>query len=503
MATVESRLTLPNGQAALVVRGESRAHVGGGAVGTGEALWVEAEVVTAEDATDRAVELAREYRAAARALLEQLGGGRRIGSVLGDVEDPGALADTAGWIPDLALERKVELLETVDPEARIALALGWAKEALAEVELAERIRTDVTEGMEKSQREFLLRQQLAAIRKELGEDGDDDPVAGYRERFDGRDLPADVAAAVDRELAKLERTSTQSAEYGWIRAWLDTLAELPWGERSDDHLDLAEARAVLDADHTGLDDVKQRIVEFLAVRKLRAERGTAEAEGGRRAGAIIALVGPPGVGKTSLGESITRALGRSFVRVALGGVRDEAEIRGHRRTYVGAQPGRIVRALEEAGTMNPVFLLDEIDKVGSDWRGDPSSALLEVLDPAQNHSFRDHYLEVDLDLSDVLFIATANVLDTIPGPLLDRVEVVRLDGYTEDEKVAIARDHLVARQLERNGLHPDEVVFDEDALRAVVGDYTMEPGVRDLERQLGKVLRKAATRIAAGDPGEP
>ncbi len=499
VAEVESRLTLPNGQAALVVRGESRAHVGGGVVGTGEALWVEAEVVAAEAPSERAVELAREYRAAARALLEQLGGGRRIGSVLGDVEDPGALADTAGWIPDLALDRKVELLETVDPEARIALALGWAKEALAELELAERIRTDVTEGMEKTQREFLLRQQLAAIRKELGEDGDDDPVADYRERFDGRDLPADVAAAVDRELAKLERTSAQSAEYGWIRAWLDTLAELPWGERSDDHLDLAAARAVLDADHTGLDDVKQRIVEFLAVRKLRAERGTAEAEGGRRAGAIIALVGPPGVGKTSLGESIARALGRSFVRVALGGVRDEAEIRGHRRTYVGAQPGRIVRALEEAGTMNPVFLLDEIDKVGSDWRGDPSSALLEVLDPAQNHSFRDHYLEVDLDLSDVLFIATANVLDTIPGPLLDRVEVVRLDGYTEDEKVAIARDHLVARQLERNGLHPDEVVFDEDALRTVVGDYTMEPGVRDLERQLGKVLRKAATRIAAGE----
>ena len=499
VAKVESRLTLPNGQAALVVRGESRAHVGGGVVGTGEALWVPAEVVPAEGASARAVELARENLAAARALLEQLGGGRRIGSVLGDVEDPGALADTAGWIPDLALERKVELLETVDPEARIELALGWAKEALAELELAERIRTDVTEGMEKSQREFLLRQQLAAIRKELGEDGDDDPVAEYRERFDRRDLPADVAAAVDRELAKLERTSAQSAEYGWIRAWLDTLAELPWGERSDDHLDLAEARAVLDADHTGLDDVKQRIVEFLAVRKLRAERGTAEAEGGRRAGAIVALVGPPGVGKTSLGESIARALGRSFVRVALGGARDEAEIRGHRRTYVGAQPGRIVRALEEAGTMNPVFLLDEIDKVGSDWRGDPSSALLEVLDPAQNHSFRDHYLEVDLDLSDVLFIATANVLDTIPGPLLDRVEVVRLDGYTEDEKVAIARDHLVARQLERNGLHPNEVVFDEDALRAVVGDYTMEPGVRDLERQLGKVLRKAATRIAAGE----
>ncbi|MBL8775696.1 MAG: endopeptidase La [Acidimicrobiales bacterium] len=500
VAKVESRLSLPNGQPALVVRGESRAHVGAGVVGTGEALWVQAEPVATDEPSERVAELAREYRATARALLAQFGG-RRVSSVLGDVDDPGALADTAGWIPDLALERKVTLLETVDVEARLELALGWAKDALAELELAEQIRNDVTEGMEKTQREFLLRQQLAAIRKELGEDGDDDPVADYRERFADRDLPDDVAAAVDRELGKLERTSAQSAEYGWIRAWLDTVAELPWGERSADHLDLTEARAVLDADHTGLDDVKQRVVEFLAVRKLRAERGI-DADGGRKAGAIIALVGPPGVGKTSLGESIARALDRSFVRVALGGVRDEAEIRGHRRTYVGAQPGRIVRALAEAGTMNPVFLLDEIDKVGSDWRGDPSSALLEVLDPAQNHSFRDHYLEVDLDLSDVLFVATANVLDTIPGPLLDRVEIVRLDGYTEDEKVAIARDHLVARQLERNGLRPDEVVFDEDALRTVIADYTMEPGVRDLERQLGKVLRKAATTIAGGDaPG--
>ena len=497
VAKVESRLTLPNGQPALVVRGEGRAHVGGGVVGTGEALWVQAEPVAVDEPTERVADLAREYRATARALLAQFGG-RRLSSVLGDVDDPGALADTAGWIPDLAMERKVTLLETVDVEARLELALGWAKDALAELELAEQIRNDVTEGMEKTQREFLLRQQLAAIRKELGEDGDDDPVAEYRERFADRDLPADVAAAVDRELDKLERTSAQSAEYGWIRAWLDTLAELPWGERSADHLDLAEARSVLDADHTGLDDVKQRVVEFLAVRKLRAERGI-DGDGGRKAGAIIALVGPPGVGKTSLGESIARALGRSFVRVALGGVRDEAEIRGHRRTYVGAQPGRIVRALTEAGTMNPVFLLDEIDKVGSDWRGDPSSALLEVLDPAQNHSFRDHYLEVDLDLSDVLFVATANVLDTIPGPLLDRVEIVRLDGYTEDEKVAIARDHLVARQLERNGLRPDEVAFDEDALRTVIADYTMEPGVRDLERQLGKVLRKAATAIAGGE----
>ena len=308
--------------------------------------------------------------------------------------------------------------------------------------------------MEKTQREFLLRQQMAAIRKELGEGGDGESADRRvpRPSSPRASCPRPSASAVEREIDRLERTSEQSPEHGWIRTWLDTVIELPWGEQSDDHLDVAEARAVLDADHTGLDDVKDRIVEYLAVRKLRGRAGPGRPAAGAAPGAIVALVGPPGVGKTSLGESVARALGRKFVRVSLGGVRDEAEIRGHRRTYVGAQPGRIVRALKEAGTMNPVFLLDEVDKLGSDWRGDPSSALLEVLDPAQNHTFRDHYLEVDLDLSDVLFIATANVLETIPGPLLDRMEIIRLDGYTEDEKVAIARDHLLARQLERNGL---------------------------------------------------
>ena len=501
IAKIESRLNLPTGQA-VVVRGESRATVGGGVVGDGSALLVEADPVSPDVPGPRVLELAQEYRAAARALLEQIGG-RRLTGALRDVVDPGALADTAGWIPDLSLERQVELLETLDVEARLEKAIGWVKDSLAELDLAEKIRTDVTEGMEQQQREFLLRQQLAAIRKELGEDGDDDPVAAYREQLEERTLPDDVREAVEREIAKLERTGAQSPEYGWIQSWLDTVFGLPWGERSDDDLDLAAARDVLDADHTGLEEVKDRVIEFLAVRKLRGERGLdATTDRGRRPGAIIALVGPPGVGKTSLGESVARALGRSFVRVALGGVRDEAEIRGHRRTYVGAQPGRIVRALEEAGTMNPVFLLDEIDKVGADWRGDPSSALLEVLDPAQNHSFRDHYLEVDLDLSDVLFIATANVLETIPGPLLDRVEIVRLDGYTEEEKVAIARDHLWARQLDHNGLRDDEVTITDDALRAVISGYTREAGVRELERQLGKLLRKAATAIAGGETRE-
>jgi ATP-dependent Lon protease len=356
--------------------------------------------------------------------------------------------------------------------------------------------------MEKRQREFLLREQMSAIRKELGEDGEEDVVEGYRTKIAEADMPDDVREQAEKELGRLERTSEQSPEYGWIRTYLDWLIDVPWSVRTDDNLEIGEARAVLDADHEGLDDVKDRILEYLAVRKLRAERGLGEATG-RGSGAILTLVGPPGVGKTSLGESVARALGRKFVRVSLGGIHDEAEIRGHRRTYVGALPGRIVRALKDAGSKNPVMMLDEIDKVGADWRGDPSSALLEVLDPAQNHTFRDHYLDVDLDLSEVLFITTANVAETIPGPLFDRMEVIRIDGYTEDEKVAIAKHHLVARQRERNGLRQDEVTFTDDALRVIVGDYTREAGVRNLERELGKALRKVATKIAGGDAEAP
>jgi ATP-dependent Lon protease len=498
VASVEDRGPLPNGTPALVIRAEGRALVGAGVIGTGDALWVQAELVDDSVISTRTEELAREYRAAAGLLLERLGG-RRMSAMLRDVDGPSALADTAGWWPDLSVERKIELLETTDVDERLEKVTAWVKEALADGELADRIRSDVSEGMEKTQREFLLRQQLAAIRRELGDETDDEGgVDSYRERLEGRDLPDDVRTAVERELGRLERTSPQAAESGWIRTWLDTVIELPWGVRSTDHLDLGDARAVLDADHSGLDEVKDRIVEELAVRKLRLERDQ-QVEGGRDRPSILVLVGPPGVGKTSLGESVARALGRSFVRVALGGVRDEAEIRGHRRTYVGAQPGRIVRAMVEAETMNPVFLLDEIDKVGSDWRGDPSSALLEVLDPAQNHSFRDHYLEVDLDLSGVLFIATANVLDTVPAPLLDRMEIITLDGYTDEEKIVIAREHLLARQLERNGLRPGEASLTDEALATLVSDYTREAGVRGLERQLGKVLRKTATRIASQD----
>ena len=503
LATVDSVGELPGGTRAIIVKAHGRARVGAGVVGTGEALLVEAEPIPEGDPSPRAVELGDELRTATNALFEQLGG-RRLTEVLRGVDGPSALADLAGWWPDLPMERKVELLETVDVEVRVELVLTWVRDALAEAEVANTISREVNEGMEERQREFLLRQQLAAIKKELGEGDDEEDLA---EQF--RAAIADLALAdetrthIEREIDRLERMSPQNAEYGWVRTWLETVTELPWGSTTEDQLDLDGARQVLDDDHTGLDDVKDRVLEFLAVRKLEAERGVDRTAASERRGngAIVTLAGPPGVGKTSLGESIARALGRSFVRVALGGVRDESEIRGHRRTYVGAQPGRIVRAITEAGSMNPVVLLDEVDKVGSDWRGDPSSALLEVLDPAQNHTFRDHYLEVDLDLSDVLFLATANVIESIPGPLLDRMELIRIDGYTEDEKVAIARDHLVGRQRNRNALRDDEVVVTDEALHALVNGYTREAGVRGLERSIGTLLRKAATRVAAGEDG--
>ncbi|HEV8564799.1 MAG TPA: endopeptidase La [Actinomycetota bacterium] len=500
IAKIEDVGRLRNGQEALVIRGLRRAVVGLGVPGTGQATWLHAEPVDDAAPTQRAKELAREYRALVEAIVESRGA-PEVAEFLRGISDPGTMADTSGYSPDLSFAQKIEVLEALDVEHRLELVIGWARDALAQLELKEKIRTDVSEGMEKRQREFLLREQLNAIRKELGEDDEESVVEEYRRKIAEAGMPDDVRAEAERELGRLERTSEQSPEQGWIRTYLDWMTEIPWDVRTDDTLDIAEARRVLDDDHDGLDDVKNRILEYLAVRKLRRDRGMAAATG-RGSGAILTLVGPPGVGKTSLGESVARALGRKFVRVSLGGIHDEAEIRGHRRTYVGALPGRIVRGLKEAGTKNPVFMLDEIDKVGADWRGDPSSALLEVLDPAQNHSFRDHYLEVDIDLSEVLFIATANVADTIPGPLLDRMEVIRLDGYTEDEKVAIAK-HLLRNQLERNALRPDEVVVSDDAMRAIVGDHTREAGVRNLEREIGKLLRKVATKLAAGEATPP
>ncbi|HET8583273.1 MAG TPA: AAA family ATPase, partial [Jatrophihabitans sp.] len=496
LAEVEQVGRLPGGAPVAVLRAGRRAKLGSGVPGPGAALWVEAEPVEDAPVTDAVRALAEEYRQVVVAILQRRNAWQVIDTVQ-KIADPSELADLAGYAPYLSDEQKRELLETPDVAARLGLVLGWAREHLAELEVSEKIRDDVREGMDKRQREFLLREQLAAIRKELGED-EPDGADDYRTRVSEADLPEKVREAALREVGKLERASDQSPEAGWIRTWLDTVLDLPWSVHTTDAADIVGARSVLDADHHGLDDVKDRIVEYLAVRARRASRGM-EVVGGRGSGAVLALVGPPGVGKTSLGESVARALGRKFVRVALGGVRDEAEIRGHRRTYVGALPGRIVRAITEAGSMNPVVLLDEIDKVGSDFRGDPAAALLEVLDPAQNHTFRDHYLEVDLDLSDVLFLATANVADTIPAALFDRMEVVTLDGYTEDDKVAIARTHLLPRQLSRAALTADEATVTDGVLRRIAGEYTREAGVRQLERSLARVLRKAATRLASGD----
>ncbi|MCC8248629.1 endopeptidase La [Saccharothrix luteola] len=496
LALIEQVGRLSGGERAAVVRGTERVRIGTGTTGPGAALWVEATIADESPVDDRTRELAREYRGLVTTILQQRGAWQVVDSVQ-QVDDPSALADLAGYASYLSDEQKVWLLETSDVTERLEKLLEWGREHLTELDVAETIRKDVKEGVEKQQREFLLRQQLAAIRKELAE-LDGKPATDeqdYRARVEGAELPENVRKAALSEVDKLERTSEQSPEVGWIRTWLDTVLDMPWNERTEDAYDIAGARAVLDADHAGLDDVKERITEYLAVRRRRADRGLGVV-GGRRSGAVLALVGPPGVGKTSLGESVARAMGRKFVRVALGGVRDEAEIRGHRRTYVGALPGRIVRAISEAGSMNPVVLLDEIDKVGADYRGDPTAALLEVLDPAQNHTFRDHYLEVELDLSDVVFLATANVLESIPGPLLDRMELVQLDGYTEDEKVTIARDHLLPRQVERAGLTPDDVTITEPALRKLAGEYTREAGVRQLERSLARVLRKVTARVA-------
>lgn len=495
LATIVQVGRIPGGNGtAAVVRGTKRAHIGAGASGPGTALWVEVTEVIEEDPVPEATyALAAEYKKLLLAMLQRREAWQIIDFV-NQLSDPSALADTAGYASYLTQVQKRELLETPDVGARLRVLIDWIGDHLAEVEVNDKIAEDVREGMEKTQKEFLLRQQLAAIRKELGEsepDGSDD----YRARIETADLPEKVREAALREVGKLERSSEQSPEGGWIRTWLDTVLELPWNVTTEDSTDLALARNILDADHHGLEDVKDRIVEYLAVRARRAQRGMAVV-GGRGSGAVMVLAGPPGVGKTSLGESVARALGRKFVRVALGGVRDEAEIRGHRRTYVGALPGRIVRAIGEAGSMNPVVLLDEIDKVGSDYRGDPSAALLEVLDPAQNHTFRDHYLELDLDLSDVVFLATANVIENIPSALLDRMELIEIDGYTSDDKVAIARDFLLPRQRERAAVTDDEVTVTEDALRKIAADYTREPGVRQFERLLAKALRKATTKLA-------
>ena len=482
IAEVGERVRLPGGGRAVMLSGLHRGIAGAAHTDPAGNLRVQVEESPDDVPVDgRTRELEREYRAVVEEILELRGDDGRVAAFIRSITEPGALADTAGYSPDLTFEQKIELLELLDVTERLARSLELQRERLAELQVRRRIRDDVQSGAEKQQREYFLRKQMDSIRRELGED-DASVVEEYRAKIEEAGMPDEVREQAERELGRLERMGEASGEASMIRTYLDWLIAVPWSKRSEEMLDPVHAREVLDADHAGLEDVKDRITEYLAVRKLRNERGIAE---DKRSGAILTLIGPPGTGKTSIGESIARATGREFVRMSLGGVRDEAEIRGHRRTYIGALPGRLVRALRDAETMNPVIMLDEVDKVGADWRGDPSAALLEVLDPAQNHSFRDHYLDVEIDLSQVLFIATANVAETIPGPLLDRMEVIRFDGYTIDEKVAIARGYLWPRQRERNGLREDEVTISDEVLRTVVTEYTREAGVRQLERELG------------------
>jgi ATP-dependent Lon protease len=497
VAEVSEQIRLPGGGRAVAISGEHRALIGAAQTGPGGELRVEVDERPDEVPVDgRTRELEREYRATVEEILELRGDDGRISAFLRAIAEPGSLADSAGYSPSITYEQKVELLRTIDVTERLELAVRLQRESLAELQVRKRIREDVQEGAEKQQREYFLRKQMESIRKELDED-DASVVEEYRTKIEEAQMPEAVNEQALKELGRLERMGEQTGESSMIRTYLDWLIAVPWSKRSDEHLDPVAARAVLDADHAGLEDVKDRVTEYLAVRKLRQDRGI---EVDPKSGAILTLIGPPGTGKTSIGESIARATGREFVRMSLGGVRDEAEIRGHRRTYIGALPGRLVRALRDAGTMNPVILLDEVDKVGADWRGDPSAALLEVLDPAQNHSFRDHYLDVELDLSQVLFLATANVFDTIPGPLLDRMEVIRFDGYTSEEKLAIAKGYLWPRQRDRNGLREDEVEISDEVLRTIIAEYTREAGVRNLERELGTVLRKTATKIASSQP---
>ena len=500
VAEVTDRIGLPGGGLAVALNGLHRAIAGAAATDTQGRLFIDVEERPDEESKDPGIrELEREYRAVVEEILELRGDDGRIAAFVRSITEPGALADTSGYSPDLTFEQKIQLLETVDVRERLEHALELQRERLALMQVRKRIHDDVESGVEKQQREYILRRQLDSIRKELGED-EASVVEEYRTKITEAGMPENVREQADRELSRLERMGDQTPEATVIRNYLDWLLAVPWNERSEERLDPKYTREVLDTDHAGLDDVKDRIVEYIAVAKLRKERGIEE---DKRSGAILTLIGPPGTGKTSIGESIARATGREFVRMSLGGIRDEAEIRGHRRTYIGALPGRLVRALRDAGTMNPVIMLDEVDKVGADWRGDPSSALLEVLDPAQNHSFRDHYLDVELDLSEIVFIATGNMTETIPGPLLDRMEVIRFDGYTTDEKVAIARDYLWPRQRERNGLEEDEVSIADEAIELVVTEYTREAGVRQLERELGTVLRKIATKIASEEAKAP
>jgi ATP-dependent Lon protease len=451
------------------------------------------------DHTEELEQLMTEVHAAIDAVLELRPGiPQEIRNFVRSINDPGHLADNTGYSPDYTFEERQDLLETFDVVERLRKVLAFYRKQLALMDVQARIRQEVQDAAARQQREFYLRQQLRAIQKELGEDNPEaDELAELREKLEAANLSPAARKEADRELNRLSRMNSASPEYQMVRTYLEWMAELPWNKFTGAPIDIARARQVLDEDHYGLQKIKERILEYLAVK----QRRQALTDGHERAREpILAFVGPPGVGKTSLGQSIARALGCQFARMSLGGVRDEAELRGFRRTYIGSQPGRLIQELRRAGTSDPVILLDEIDKLGHDYRGDPAAALLEVLDPEQNDTFTDHYLNVPFDLSKVLFIATANTMDTVPPALRDRMEVIELSGYTVDEKVHIAQRHLIPKQLRANGLRPDEVVFEEEALRVIIHDYTREAGVRNLERQIGAVLRKVTRRLVEDEP---
>jgi ATP-dependent Lon protease len=490
VGVVARMLKVPDGTIRILVQGTQRVRLG---PYVAEEPYLVARVAELPDVVEESPELealTRNVQTTFSEIIEQIPYlPEELQMAVANIEEPSALAHLIAGALRISTEEKQELLEELNVGRRLRRLSQILARELEVIQLGTQIQSQVQSEIDKGQREFFLREQLKAIQTELGE-GDEQQaeINELRERLEAAELPEHAEKAAERELSRLEKLPPAAAEYGVIRSYLEWLVELPWSQRTEDNLDIAHAREVLDADHYDLEQVKDRILEYLAVRKLKPDSP----------GPILCFAGPPGVGKTSLGRSIAKALGRKFERISVGGVRDEAEIRGHRRTYIGAMPGTIVRALRDAGSSNPVFMIDEVDKMGADFRGDPASAMLEVLDPAQNDSFRDHYLDLSFDLSEVLFIATANVLDTVPGPLRDRMEVIDLAGYTIDEKKHIARKYLVPRQIAANGLKPSQVSFTDAALVTIIDEYTREAGVRGLEREIGTVCRKLAREVAEG-----